>query len=71
MDMYFNLTSVVSALLFVLLGLIIYLLALRIFLPALIALVRKEIVEGQNTALAVFLGFVALGVSIIIAAAVH
>jgi uncharacterized membrane protein YjfL (UPF0719 family) len=71
MDMYFNLTSVLSALLFVVLGLVIYLVALRTFLPALVAIVRKEIVEGQNTALAILLGLVAIGASIIIAAAVH
>lgn len=31
----------------------------------------KEIIEEHNTALAVLLGFMALGISIIIAAAIH
>ena len=71
MDMYFNLMSVASALLFARLALIFYLLALRIFIPVVLSLVRKEFTEGQSTALAIFLGFVSLGLSIIIAAAVH
>ena len=71
MDMYFNLMSVASALLFAGLALIFYLLALRIFIPVVLSLVRKEFTEGQSTALAIFLGFVSLGLSIIIAAAVH
>ncbi len=31
----------------------------------------KEIIEEQNSALAILIGFVALGLSIIIAAAIH
>jgi len=31
----------------------------------------REIVEKQNTALAIFAGFMALGIAVIVAAAVH
>jgi putative membrane protein len=31
----------------------------------------KEIIEDQNSALAIFIGFVALGIALIIAAAIH
>ncbi|GIU73988.1 MAG: DUF350 domain-containing protein [Bryobacteraceae bacterium] len=31
----------------------------------------REIIEKQNTALAIFAGFMALGIAIIVAAAVH
>jgi uncharacterized membrane protein YjfL (UPF0719 family) len=71
MDMYFNLTSVASALLFAGLALVFYLLALRIFLPIVLSLVRKEFTDTQSSAVAIIVGFISLGLSIIIAAAVH
>jgi len=71
MSMYFNLPSLVSALAFVALGLAIYFLALK----AAIRTAREALAAGEEApselAFAVLAGALALGVSIIVAAAVH
>lgn len=71
MSMYFNLPSLVSALLFVALGLTIYFLALRVVFQ----MAREALSAGEQApselALAILAGALALGVSIIVAAAVH
>lgn len=71
MSMYFNLPSLVSALAFVALGLIVYFLALRVA----IQMAREALTVGEQApselALAILAGALALGVSIIVAAAVH
>jgi uncharacterized membrane protein YjfL (UPF0719 family) len=71
MSMYFNLPSLVSALAFVALGLVIYFLALRVVIQA----AREALTAGEQApselAFAILAGALALGVSIIVAAAVH
>jgi putative membrane protein len=65
------LTHFVASLLYSVVGLIFFALAfflIRKFTPFSI---RKEIEEDQNTALAILIGSVILGIAIIIAAAIH
>ena len=62
---------VVTTVVFVILGLIIFALAFMIIAKATPFSVRKEIEEDQNVALAIVIASVILGSALIIAAAVH
>ena len=62
---------VLNALVFSLLGIVIFLVAFSILDKVTPYSLWKEIVEEQNTALAILVGSVSLGICIIIAAAVH
>lgn len=62
---------VVTTVVFVILGLIIFALAFLIIAKATPFSVRKEIEEDQNVALAIVIASVILGSALIIAAAVH
>ena len=62
---------VVTTVVFVVLGLIVFALAFLIIAKATPFSVRKEIEDDQNIALAIVIGSVILGSAIIIAAAVH
>lgn len=62
---------VVSTLVFVMIGLIVFALAFIIIAKATPFSVRKEIEEDQNIALAVVIASVILGSALIIAAAIH
>lgn len=62
---------VVTTVVFVVLGLIVFALAFLIIAKATPFSVRKEIEDDQNIALAIVIGAVILGSAIIIAAAVH
>jgi putative membrane protein len=62
---------VVTTVVFVVLGLIVFALAFLVIAKATPFSVRKEIEEDQNVALAIVIGSVILGSAIIIAAAVH
>ncbi len=67
-----NLTSVlVSTLVFVLLGIIIFALAFMVIVKASPFSVRKEIEEDQNVALAIVIGAVILGIALIVSAAIQ
>jgi uncharacterized membrane protein YjfL (UPF0719 family) len=67
-----NLTSVlVSTLVFVILGIIIFALAFLIIVKALPFSVRKEIEEDHNMALAIVIGAVILGIALIVSAAIQ
>ncbi len=61
----------VAALVFVLLGLIIFAVAFFILDKFLPYSVHKEIEEDQNTALGIIIGSMLIGIAIIIAAAIH
>jgi uncharacterized membrane protein YjfL (UPF0719 family) len=61
----------VTTLVFVLLGLIVFAVAFLIIAKASPFSVRKEIEDDQNTALAIVIASVILGSAIIIAAAIH
>ena len=62
---------VVTTVVFVVLGLIVFALAFLVIAKATPFSVRKEIEEDQNVALAIVIGSVILGSALIIAAAVH
>ena len=62
---------VVTTLVFVLLGLVVFALAFLVIAKASPFSVRKEIEEDQNVALAIVIAAVILGSALIIAAAVH
>ena len=61
----------VTALVFVILGLIIFAIAFFILDKFLPYSVHKEIEEDQNTALGIIIGSMLIGIAIIIAAAIH
>ncbi|HET9698851.1 MAG TPA: DUF350 domain-containing protein [Terriglobales bacterium] len=65
------LNNVVAALLFAGIGLVIFILAFVILDKATPYHLWKEILEDQNTALAILLGAMSVGICIIIAAAIH
>ena len=67
----FQPVHVVNALVYSLLGIAIFALTFAILDKLTPYALWKEIVEEQNTALAILVGAVALGMCIIIAAAVH
>ena len=62
---------VVTTLVFVVLGLIVFALAFFVIAKAAPFSVRKELEDDQNIALAIVIGSVILGSALIIAAAVH
>ena len=62
---------VVTTLIFVLIGLIVFALAFLVITKAAPFSVRKEIEDDQNIALAIVIASVILGSALIIAAAVH
>jgi putative membrane protein len=62
---------VVTTLIFVVLGLIVFALAFLVIAKAAPFSVRKEIEDDQNIALAIVIASVILGSALIIAAAVH
>ena len=67
----FNPVHVVNALVFALLGIVIFCVAFIIVDKMTPYALWKEIVEEQNVALAVLVGAMSIGMCIIIAAAVH
>jgi uncharacterized membrane protein YjfL (UPF0719 family) len=61
----------VTTLIFVLIGLIVFAIAFAIVVLVSPFSVKKEIEEDQNTALAIIIGALILGISIIIASAIN
>jgi uncharacterized membrane protein YjfL (UPF0719 family) len=70
-DMAPMLKMVVSSLIFVGIGMVMFLIAFFLITKITPFSIRKEIEEDQNTALAVVIGAVILGLSHIISAAIH
>ncbi len=64
-------TNIIAAAIFAALGVILFLLSFWVIDKIFPYTLWKEIIEEHNTALAVLIGFMALGVSIIIASAIH
>ncbi|MCK6586940.1 MAG: DUF350 domain-containing protein [Polyangiaceae bacterium] len=62
---------IVSSLIFVGIGMVMFLIAFFLITKITPFSIRKEIEEDQNTALAVVIGAVILGLSHIISAAIH
>jgi putative membrane protein len=69
MDQLVNL--VVTTLVFSLVGILLFGLAFLIIVKIAPFSTRKEIEEDQNTALAILIGSVIIGIALIVAAAVH
>lgn len=67
----FHPVYLLNALLFALLGIVIFVVSFAVLDRMTPYHLWKEIVEEQNTALAILVGAVSLGVCLIIAAAVH
>ncbi|MBK7755777.1 MAG: DUF350 domain-containing protein [Deltaproteobacteria bacterium] len=67
---YLHLDVVAATLVYTVLGLVIFGLAFVVMVKAIPFSVRKEIEDDQNTALAIVMGSVILGLSIIIAASI-
>jgi putative membrane protein len=61
----------VTAIVFVFLGLLIFAVAFLVIIYVSPFSVKKEIEEDQNTSLGIIIGSVILGIAIIIAAAIH
>ncbi len=64
-------SNVIAALVFAVLGIVAFLGAFWVVDRITPYSLWKEIVDEHNSALAILIGFVALGISIIIAAAIH
>jgi uncharacterized membrane protein YjfL (UPF0719 family) len=65
------LPNIVAAIVFAVIGILTFCIAFLVLDRLTPATLWKEIIEEHNTALAVLIGFMALGISIIIAAAIH
>lgn len=71
LDLTILVKSVISTLIFVAIGLIVFAVAFLIITKVTPFSIRKEIEEDQNTALGIVIGSVILGLAWIIAAAIH
>jgi len=71
LDMSQLLKAALATLIFVAIGLVVFAVAFVIITKVTPFSIRKEIEEDQNTALAIVIGSVILGLSWIIAAAIH
>lgn len=64
-------SNIVAAVVFAVLGIVTFVLAFAVLDKITPFSLWKELIDEHNTALAIVIGFVALGISIIIAAAIH
>jgi putative membrane protein len=64
-------SNIVAAIVFAVLGIVTFMVAFVVIDRMTPFTLWKEIIDEHNTALAVLIGFIALGISIIIAAAIH
>jgi putative membrane protein len=71
MEELINLKVVVNSLVFALIGMVVFVLGFYTFDRITPYALWKEIVEEENLALAIVVGSVAIGISTIIAAAIH
>lgn len=71
MPMDFHFSALLNALIFSVLGVVVLILSLLLWDKVTPFNLWKEIIEEHNTALAIVVGLTALGIAIIIAAAVH
>ena len=65
------LTNILAAIVFAFIGIVTFVVAFVVIDKMTPFTLWKEIIDEHNTALAVLIGFIALGISIIIAAAIH
>lgn len=71
MGMEFHLGSMLNAVIYAVIGVVILVLSFMTWDKITPYNLWKEIVEEQNVALALFAGLMALGIAVIVAAAVH
>ena len=71
MGFEFHLGSMLNALIYAVFGIVILLVSFVVWDKITPYDLWKEIVEKQNSALAIFAGLMALGIAIIVASAVH
>jgi uncharacterized membrane protein YjfL (UPF0719 family) len=71
MNLEFHLSAFINAIIYAVLGVVILVLSFSLWDKITPYDLWKEIVEKNNTALAIFSGLMALGIAIIIASAVH
>ncbi len=71
MNLEFHLSAFINAIIYAVLGVVILVLSFTLWDKITPYDLWKEIVEKNNTALAIFSGLMALGIAIIIASAVH
>lgn len=71
MDQLINLKSLVASLVYSLVGFVVFLSGFYIFDKLTPYHLWKEIIEKSNVALAIVVGSVSIGLSLIIAAAIH
>jgi len=71
LDISTLLKNAISAGIFVAIGLVVFAIAFLIIVKVTPFSIRKEIEDDQNTALAIVIGSVILGLAYIIAAAIH
>ena len=64
-------SNIIAAIVFAVLGIVTFVIAFVVIDRMTPFTLWKEIIDEHNTALAVLIGFIALGLSIIIAAAIH
>lgn len=64
-------SNIVAAIIFAVLGIVTFVIAFVVIDRMTPYTLWKEIIDEHNTALAVLIGCIALGISIIIAAAIH
>jgi uncharacterized membrane protein YjfL (UPF0719 family) len=70
-DMAPLIKAVIATLIFVLVGVLTFLIAFLVMTKVTPFSIRKEIEEDQNTALAIVIGSVIIGLALIISAAIH
>ena len=66
-----DVSSIIGALIYSLIGIVLFAIAFLVIVKISPFSIRKEIEEDQNTSLAILMGSVIIGLSLIIAAAVH
>ncbi len=71
MSIDFHLGSLINALIYAVIGIVILMVSFITWDKITPYDLWKEIVEKQNVALAIFAGMMALGIAVIVAAAVH
>lgn len=65
------LPNIVAAVVFALIGIVLFILAFMVFDKLTPGSLWKELLEDENTALGILMGCVAIGLAIILAAAIH
>jgi len=71
MDLYISISGIASALIYVLLGLVVFAVAFQVAARGILPGYRDLIVKQQNMAAALLVGLLAIAIAVIVAAAVH